>query len=661
MSSSSPAGSKLRSRVERRPGSGWRLRASSWRSDRRSSARTSRRRDAASSVWAIAANWTASSRPPRAARSTAGPTSCAPPIPALGRSASRARTCDVSSRPISTSTGSADGWSASARRLPGGNPVTAARRSRTWGNSSRAIDLASIRRGDPAVAVLAHHEPPRAIRPPRPGVRHADTGGGHDLARRVAAPGRLQAQGAGRVEEVEPVVTTLDAEGGGEVRRAGRQARSRQPRDPGGLGLGVGRSGATSRHRGGKTCHPHGRHALERLHGAEKDGGAVPGGARDDVEAEVHPVDTVHVRMARRAEHRGRARPGPEPGVRGTVLGAGVRLHLDDPAGAAALSSLAHEKDPDQAAGCLDDVTREEEGQVSRGRQVYISARSGGTIQPNRVKKSGMSDVAEELDHVGRVVEGVDVAQDPQLVGVREDARLGVVRVQGDDERAHEQERLDRAQDPAEDLVHHGRLREHDRLPVEGLDRDGAEDVDHQEAPAEREHVDVGLRQLPPVLGQPGAERVTQVEREQQRHQRDGEPERATQRPLDVAHHEEGRHEEDDQDVEEVEPLDELDDVHAASASERLRRPFVRLAVVPRRPSATLRSAFRSSQPLPARARTGRASNQARRRPPWAAATSATRRSSSASTSPSSRARSSARIVSRHARLFSASASGAPR
>ncbi len=49
---------------------------------------------------------------------------------------------------------------------------------------------------------------------------------------------------------------------------------------------------------------------------------------------------------------------------------------------------------------------------------------------------------------MGRVVEGVDVAQDPQLIGVREDARLGVVRVEGDDERAHEQERLDRAQDP---------------------------------------------------------------------------------------------------------------------------------------------------------------------------------------------------------------------
>ena len=106
----------------------------------------------------------------------------------------------------------------------------------------------------------------------------------------------------------------------------------------------------------------------------------------------MHPVDTVHVRLARRAEHRGGARRGPESGVRGAVLGARVRLHLDDPAGAAVPSLLAHQKDPDQAAGCLDDVTREQEGQVSRGRQVYISARSGGTIQPNRVKKSGMSE-----------------------------------------------------------------------------------------------------------------------------------------------------------------------------------------------------------------------------------------------------------------------------
>jgi hypothetical protein len=78
--------------------------------------------------------------------------------------------------------------------------------------------------------------------------------------------------------------------------------------------------------------------------------------------------------------------------VRGTVLGACVGLHLDDPAGAAVPTLLTHEKDPDETPGCLDDVTREKEGQVSRGRQVYISARSGGTIQPNRVKKSGMSE-----------------------------------------------------------------------------------------------------------------------------------------------------------------------------------------------------------------------------------------------------------------------------
>ena len=167
-----------------------------------------------------------------------GPTSCAPPMPALGRSASRARTCDVSSRPISTSTGSADGRSASARRRPGGNPVAAARRSRTRGNSRRAIDLASIRargprRGPGPRRTATGDRPTPARRTPRRPERWPR------LARRVPAPGRLQAQGAGRVEEVASVVTTLDAEGGGEVRRAGRKAlqpaagRSVRPRPRG--------------------------------------------------------------------------------------------------------------------------------------------------------------------------------------------------------------------------------------------------------------------------------------------------------------------------------------------------------------------------------------------------------------------------------------------
>jgi hypothetical protein len=238
----------------------------------------------------------------------------------------------------------------------------------------------------------ARHEPPGAVRPARAGVRDANASGCHDrVPRAVAQPG-LQAKGGGRIQEVEPVIVELDAKCRSEVRRAGGQALRHQPRDPSALGRGVCRSGPTPRHRGGEPCRPHQVHALERFDGAQENGAAAPGGAYDDIEARVHPVDTVDIRSSGCAEHGGRARRRPKPGVRGTVLRAGVRLHLDDPAAAAALASLAHEKHPDQAAGCLDDGTREQTGQVGRGCQVYISARSGGTIQPNSVKKSGMSD-----------------------------------------------------------------------------------------------------------------------------------------------------------------------------------------------------------------------------------------------------------------------------
>src|SRR5450759_1234392 len=65
-------------------------------------------------------------------------------MPACGFSARSSRVCEVSSRPISTITRSAEGASAAARRRPGSNPAPAASRSRMSGNSRRAIDFASI-------------------------------------------------------------------------------------------------------------------------------------------------------------------------------------------------------------------------------------------------------------------------------------------------------------------------------------------------------------------------------------------------------------------------------------------------------------------------------------------------------------------------------------
>ena len=109
-------------------------------------------RAAASSVSAISRNCCGSSRPPRTARPTQGSMSCAAPMPTPGRSWSSARAWSVSSRPRATMTGSADGTSVSARRRDGSNDVFSARRARTAGNSSSAIDRASTSAPVPATA-----------------------------------------------------------------------------------------------------------------------------------------------------------------------------------------------------------------------------------------------------------------------------------------------------------------------------------------------------------------------------------------------------------------------------------------------------------------------------------------------------------------------------
>ena len=60
--------------------------------------------------------------------------------------------------------------------------------------------------------------------------------------------------------------------------------------------------------------------ALERLDGADQDGGRASGRLGDDVEAVVHAVDKVHVGDARRPEHDPVPGRGPHAGVRGPVL-----------------------------------------------------------------------------------------------------------------------------------------------------------------------------------------------------------------------------------------------------------------------------------------------------------------------------------------------------
>ena len=144
VSSSSPTGSKLRPSVPRSAGSGWSRRPRSRSSARRSSASDVARRAAASRVSMISRNCAGSSRPPRPARPIHGSMSCAAPIPTPGRSCSSALAWSVSSRLWATITGSSDGSRVSASRRDGSKEVFSASRARTAGNSSRAIERASI-------------------------------------------------------------------------------------------------------------------------------------------------------------------------------------------------------------------------------------------------------------------------------------------------------------------------------------------------------------------------------------------------------------------------------------------------------------------------------------------------------------------------------------
>ena len=220
-----------------------------------------------------------------------------------------------------------------------------------------------------------------------------------------------------------------------------------------------------------------------------------------------------------------------------------------------------------------------------------------------------------------------------------------------------------------EELVEDRRLGEERRPPVVDLHGDGAGDEDDQEAAGEGQHVRVGLGHLGPVLGQPGAQRVAQVHREEQGHQGDGQPEETPEGPLDVPDDEEARDEERDQDVEEVESFDELDDVHAPSASGLPDGgPSLRRAASPCGRGSLYAPAYhrrnrrwRAAAPVRDAPPAHRDGHQARSRPPWWVATASTSRATSSSTSPSPSGRSPVRISRRQARLLSSAASGAPR
>src|SRR5215468_7922540 len=65
--------------------------------------------------------------------------------------------------------------------------------------------------------------------------------------------------------------------------------------------------------------------------GSQKDGGRHPDLAHGDVEAPMHAIGEIDVKVARGAEHDGVAHGTPAVGVRSGVVGTPVRLDFGEP------------------------------------------------------------------------------------------------------------------------------------------------------------------------------------------------------------------------------------------------------------------------------------------------------------------------------------------
>ena len=98
----------------------------------------------------------------------------------------------------------------------------------------------------------------------------------------------------------------------------------------------------------------------EDLAGAQQHTARLALGTAHQVEAEPHPVDEVHVRVTRRAEHRGVALGTPPEGVRAGVGLSRVRLDLGDAQDDAALVARTDEVAAEQFGGDLQDGAVEE-------------------------------------------------------------------------------------------------------------------------------------------------------------------------------------------------------------------------------------------------------------------------------------------------------------
>ena len=369
-----------RCRAARRPGrscapassaaraGAWSSRPSSRRSGRRSSARSVASRAVASSVSAISRNCAGSRRPPRAARSTAGPMSRAAPIPTPGplleerpRLVGLVEAARDEDRVVRWLERLGQPARRRERRWPRraapGSPGTRAgsserssmppvsRRSRAGADAARARDR----------RMAALDEPPGLRVPwlarvvdPDPGV--ASIGRGRSSRRRRLEPERRSPGRTGRARS-----SRCPARMRPRRARAAGEPFGRQRGDPCGLrGRALGRQAPSAAPSSGGRD----RAASPRSPRAARPRGRAPRPGRARVRSPRSGSRTSRRQGTRRRARRPEHDPVPgglaEAGVRCPVVAPDVRLDLDDPPDASAGRVVADQARADESAGGLE-------------------------------------------------------------------------------------------------------------------------------------------------------------------------------------------------------------------------------------------------------------------------------------------------------------------
>ena len=268
-----------------------------------------------------------------------------------------------------------------------GTARVAARRSRTSGNSSSAIERVSIvvrrersgagrRRHGCRRPRTATGRPPTALRRRRcrsAGSRRRQRGG------RPSAPCSSRSGEAGSSRSrpvIDRSIENAAATRPGPRARScsGRRSRRARSRDS---ASGAAAERRARHQRGSRVTHR--RRPVERLDRADEDRRGPSLGLGHDVQAVVHPVDKVHVGPTRGPVHDGVARGPPEPRVRRPILLADVRLDLDDatrsPAGAG--FAVADEAQPDQRRSDLEGRPVEERPEIAQDSGVGVAGHPG--------------------------------------------------------------------------------------------------------------------------------------------------------------------------------------------------------------------------------------------------------------------------------------------